>query len=1054
MALCISFQSNVAGPLIGWRPQFNSFVANTAEFQWANITPMRVRLSPGNTLVGDTVPAGRFIHRITGPTDNIRPINFQDPPAWVSTIQEDPVNTNSLQQLGSYVTAEVDPWIVNFTTPPVIVPNVGYDTDADEQLASPFWSPDKGWIDNDLDAINYGPGVIMSHDLDSEQQKQQLGFYFDPDQSDYNEEFLNQIPFNPVLVNQPGEVDHQLSLPWFSFFDDPSNYTFPPIVKATSPVFVQVNTVGGTTNTTVVVQIAPQSGNILVIVIDTLPVTATIVSVVDNIGQSQYQFKSTSTTTGVRESLYWGFVIGSPTQVTVTLAGSPTSSTILVAEYAGVAAEGITSSSATGLVTSFSSAAQQLADDNNILLVGAVIAFATTNPVSSAGAVLRQQFTNTTSGHRIALADETALNHASSTIGMSWSSPQRSGFTTLELRGVSPEGTIDLDAENQKQHSPFYFDPDQSDYGVELVQPSVPFTAINDWTLDSENQIQQPSYVFDGELLDTGVELVQAVQVQFNDWSQESDALYQPSYTPDKDVSDNLVELITLPSLVADDGLDQENSKQQDSYQLDRDNQENIQFFFIPTLELDTDSDIQFPSPIWAKTHLLDEAVELVQIAFNFNNDWSTDAENQNYQIPWTQEKDLSDTGTERIQLPPNVWDTDSDNQSQSPSYIIDKYNSDDSIELIILSQGVLSGWDQDVERQIPMPTTFSYDSQEERELSNFVIVPNYVEPDEQHYVFPVWAKVEIEEQDRAILLQYGAGVIEGWDWNYGQELYNPSWYIDVWEERDVSPGTVPANIVYVMVIYNIIAKPVIKLTLQNTPRVIMSDISSSLIAKISGIQTTPQIDVHDIQTTPRITFGDSDGVFRDNFSLRSGPLGPAYMAGSGPFQFNTEGLYYSTNSTYGVLDGPVQTDQFAEIEVLDLDQTLHNNDSATILLRFTGTPLGVFTSDSFYYSAIVSANNPNLFIVKVSPTDAAIIAQIDPFPLPTRFKFRFEVIGSVLNVYINDVLVLSTVDSELTFGRTGLYISGTPPNGAGIISFKSSTAFPPSSGGIQVVRH
>lgn len=946
--------SSFPGAMFGWRPflsQFLSSAGNGAgEQQWANLNPMAIRLSPGNTLLGDTVPKGRFTHRTTSPTDNIRPINFQNPPSWVASIQEDLSNIDINQF--NYTTDEVDESVEQFSTTPVTVPTVAYDTDSDNQLGMPSWNPDKGWFDNDLDAINYGPGVIIGHDLDADYQIAQASYYFDPDQSDYREEFIVIAPV--PIVGYDTDSENQLSIPYFKFYDDPSNYTFPPIQFNRTPTFVQVNGVpnpGGTAS--IIVQISPQPGNILIICMD-LQANAgleSVVSVVDNVGLSTYMqaapIPGSGTPTGQR-IIYWGFVVGFPTFITVTVSNTNGCS-VIVAEYSGVSADGFKDSTIATTTSSQYNPAVQLADPSNILLQ-----FITKANANITGILGTLRFQLPFTGSRlISLLETTDSAHNSTQIGFTFTS-QAFAAVRLELRGISSQGAIDPDIDKIPQQSGYSIDPDQSDYGVELVQTGVVFNAINDWSTDSENQIQTPSYVFDGSLSDESVE-----------------------------------QIILNPLVTA------------------------VSFW-------DTDSDNQLRwVPPFGRDTVSDEGTELITLPFN---DFSTDSENQNAQLPYSFDKHTLDEVVEGIYYAPGVvtgHDHDADIQYPSPVWTVDKDVVDNQVELITLPGLDLT---TDSENQITWIPQFSQDD-------------------------VLDAGVE--------LITYTAGVIEGWDWNTGQELPNPRWYIDVWDQKDIPPGAVPANIVYVMVVYNVRVLDTIRLVLQNTPQINVHNVTSDLSLKVSGVQMFPDILVHNVQATPKIVFGNSTGVFIDNFTTRAGPIGSNYLTGSGPYDLQPRGLYAFNTSSVSVLDGPVQTDSFVELDVVDFDTTLHNNDSITLILRYNGSVHDSLIGTASYYEVSLSANNPNIFMARITPTDSAFIGTpINVFNIPRNFTCRFEVKGVTLTLSINQVIVFQGIDTEISSGRTGFFSTSTIslPLGPAIQIFRSSTVYPPTTGGVQVL--
>lgn len=150
--------------------------------------------------------------------------------------------------------------------------------------------------------------------------------------------------------------------------------------------------------------------------------------------------------------------------------------------------------------------------------------------------------------------------------------------------------------------------------------------------------------------------------------------------------------------------------------------------------------------------------------------------------------------------------------------------------------------------------------------------------------------------------------------------------------------------------------------------------------------------------------------VFSDTL-IRSGPLGPSYVAGSGPFTFDAGGAHGDGLSAIAVLAGAAITDASAQIEIPHYDTTVGN---LSLYLRFTGTPL----LPTNYYQAIIAPGATRLTINKNVAGAITNIASLPILTIPDGSVLRFEAVGTNLNVYLNGAAVLNVVDASLLAGN------------------------------------
>ena len=640
----------------------------------------------------------------------------------------------------------------------------GWDTDADQQFAGPVYQLDRDLLDSSVELVQYGPGVLSGWDLDAEQQLSQL--------------------------------------PGFQF-DDPGNYTYPPIVTASSPLYVQVNGSAGTTNQTVTVQIVPNIGNVIVVSIGMVPTTTGILSITDN-GNNVYNLvRAVLQGTNIKSVSYWAWVYNPMTLLTVQFTAAVTNSVVVAAEYAGVVCDGNDIQS-----TSASSATPGSAFVVEDALGTAVMFLATLG---------NGTWSPNTGNLRFSLASGSVLvvglndnssssSHQSVTNRVNISSAEPGALAILDLRAVSPAGVIDeFDSGVNVSPGVLYREHAEEEQWTNLIV--LPPNVITEpWDTDSDQQLYFVSWPAGWCWTDDTPELVQYGAGVLDGWDTDADQQFAgPVYLTDRDLSDAGTELITLPFLPP---LDQDiwSDRQWEPFQLDRDlsdgGTELVQYGPGVLDGWDSDADQQKPQiPLFGLDTLSDEGVEkitLPPIVTSFT--WDDPAEQQK-SMPDLFKDHLLDEGVELIQYGPGTldgWDTDSDQQLSGPFFVVDRDIPDYSIELVQYGAGVLDGWDTDADQQKLQIPSFGLDTLLDEGVEKITLPPivtsfTWDDPAEQQRPMPDTYKDHVSDEG-VELIQYGPGVLSGWVLDAEQQistnfyigLIGPPWMgFDVQEDRD-----------------------------------------------------------------------------------------------------------------------------------------------------------------------------------------------------------------------------------------------------------------------------
>lgn len=159
---------------------------------------------------------------------------------------------------------------------------------------------------------------------------------------------------------------------------------------------------------------------------------------------------------------------------------------------------------------------------------------------------------------------------------------------------------------------------------------------------------------------------------------------------------------------------------------------------------------------------------------------------------------------------------------------------------------------------------------------------------------------------------------------------------------------------------------------------------------------------------------------FSDNFNRQnSSSLGSNWTEKAGNYSINTQTLVNSTSSTsVAIVNSFSQSDVVLTANV-DLAYTFGTRDSG-LVARYSGNGIGshywggLALRNGRYYAEIWEANNGNWTRLSQTQVTAASGA------------LRFEVIGTSLKLYVNDVLRGSATDSTLTAGSVGVSSTGT----------------------------
>lgn len=532
--------------------------------------------------------------------------------------------------------------------------------------------------------------------------------------------------------------------------------------------FVNSAIAGGSSVTSQAVTYSPVNGNSLLVGIALLTTSFTVSSITDSAGNVYVSVDSQNRLTNCRVEMWWCHTIaGSPTSVTVTLSGSAGQVIVAVAEYSGVAADGVVlSNSGSSTITNVNVTG---ADANNFGV--SFFSAAGSGTFTANIGTLRQSLVQGTTLGGGCIDHTVATNHPSLNPRANISVTEQWAAVIMELRNVSPSPyiadditfgtgmpssavvpfadldvlvftpaapqapTLDLtnDAEAQLAAARWPMqDGDLSDSGVELIQygPGV----LTGWVLDAEQQLAQLPEFSDDTVLDSGVELVQYGPGVISAWDAAEMQLAQPLQFDADDVLDSTVELIQYgPGVLG--GWDIAEPQRPQPLQFGQDDVadpgvELVQYSPGVLTGWDTDADQQKAQPGTAIDHLSDEGVEQItlpplvtQIQF-----WDTDAEPQLKQIAAFGQDDIADSAVELVQYGPGVlsgWDVPTEGQPVASAKVYDAEEDRQWINYIVLPPFVFNqDWTTDAENQRPSPATVSVDSQEERDQPDFLILP------------------------------------------------------------------------------------------------------------------------------------------------------------------------------------------------------------------------------------------------------------------------------------------------------------------------------------------
>lgn len=526
---------------------------------------------------------------------------------------------------------------------------------------------------------------------------------------------------------------------------------------------------GGSSVTSVAVTYSPSAGNTLVVGVALLTTGFTVTSVTDNAG-NVYKLKDfqNKTVNICRVEVWWCHnIVGSPTSITANLSGTAGQAIIAVGEYSGIAADGLifSNTGSTALTTNTVNST-----DANSWSVSFFAASGSGTFTASVG-TLRQSLVQGAALGGGLIDTTTASQHGSLNCRATISVSEQWATDMMELRPVSPTAYITDDitygvgplAAPRAQ----FFDQD-----VLIFLPPAPQAPTLDLTNDAEAQRFQFGWpTSDGDLADAGVELVQYGPGVLGGWDVPSEQQLSSALPfRNNHLSDEGVELITTAQLIT-----------------------GVQFW-------DTDGEAQrlFPA-VFGSDDVADSAVELVQYGPGVIGGWDA-AEVQLQQLPQFSANDVADAGVELIQYSPGVldgWDTDADQQKLQPATFSLNDVADSAVELIQYGPGVLSGWDQDAEQQLAQPGTAKNHLADEGveliSLPPLVTGVNFWDTDAEPQMLQAVPFGQDDLADTGIeLIQYGPGVLEGWDTDAQQQKAQPDVVKDHLSDEGVEQITLP----------------------------------------------------------------------------------------------------------------------------------------------------------------------------------------------------------------------------------------------------------------------
>jgi hypothetical protein len=370
------------------------------------------------------------------------------------------------------------------------------------------------------------------------------------------------------------------------------------------------------------------------------------------------------------------------------------------------------------------------------------------------------------------------------------------------------------------------FDIDES-YAIQITLP------VQDLNIEQ----QFPSLVFQGfdnvdeSVLFTLIPVIEAGEIQF----------VSPIFVTFDNV-DERVNVPTIPVLDLDaeqqfginvfatDNVDERVSLVTPAFitVLDADDQQFVRNIFnvdsadelvllprIPLLDQDAENQKQWLDI--AKDDLLDSAVEYITLP-PLSEIEVTDADQQLSWIPQFSQDDLADSGVENITYPTESWDLEADWYIPHPKFTVDMDLLDTGVERITLPA---PAWDTDADNQIPYP----------------LFTP------------------EKDLLDTGVeLIQYVPGIIRDWDSDIVNQLPNPNWYIDYWEERDINQNVIPPTIIYVMIVYKVIAFALLDAYVNVIPQVALTNLSTALNMAVASCTAAPQMLLANITVTLKVT--------------------------------------------------------------------------------------------------------------------------------------------------------------------------------------------------------
>jgi hypothetical protein len=263
----------------------------------------------------------------------------------------------------------------------------------------------------------------------------------------------------------------------------------------------------------------------------------------------------------------------------------------------------------------------------------------------------------------------------------------------------------------------------------------------------------------------------------------------------------------------------------------------------------DSDTEQQFTNRIFTSDNI-DEEVLLPRIPL-----LDQDAEQQKLWAD-TFKDDLLDTGVEYITLPPlgEIEVTDADQQiSWIPQFGQDDI-SDSSVEIILYPGGVISAWDLDSEQQIPQAKFMLDMDLMDVGVERITLPAPAWDTDSENQLswMPYTPDKELMDSGTE-LISYVPGIVRDWDSDIGNQIPNPNWYIDYWEERDINQNVIPPTIIYVMIVYKVTAFALLDAYVNVIPQMALANLSTALNMAVTQVAAAPQMLIANITVTLRV---------------------------------------------------------------------------------------------------------------------------------------------------------------------------------------------------------